>query len=56
MITYYTDGSCKGNPGPGGYGCIGINENNEVEMCVASSSNSTTNNREELKAILNILE
>ena len=56
MITYYTDGSCKGNPGPGGYGCVGLNENNEVVMCAASSSYSTTNNREELKSILHILE
>lgn len=56
LITYYTDGSCKGNPGPGGYGCVGLNENNEVVMCAASSSYSTTNNREELKSILHILE
>ena len=56
MITYYTDGSCKGNPGPGGFGCVGLNENDQVVCCTASSSHSTTNNREELKAILHILK
>ena len=26
LSTYYTDGSCKGNPGPGGYGCVGFTQ------------------------------
>lgn len=56
MITYYTDGSCRGNPGPGGFGCVGLNEDNKVVFCTSDSSDSTTNNREELKAILYILK
>lgn len=30
MITIYTDGSSRGNPGPGGYGVIVIGENKSV--------------------------
>ena len=48
----YTDGSCQGNPGPGGFGVV-ILDNNENELSTHSErSENTTNNREELKAIL----
>lgn len=48
----YTDGSCSGNPGPGGFGVV-VLDNNENELLTHSErSENTTNNREELKAIL----
>ena len=55
MITIYTDGCCKGNPGPGGWGVIltapGI-DNKELYGGEAD----TTNNRMELLAAIKGLE
>ena len=47
-IKIYTDGSCLGNPGPGGYGAILIYKNNEKE--IYDGFFNTTNNRMELMA------
>ena len=51
MRMIWTDGACKGNPGPGGFGVIMI-ENGEVKYKHSESCEDTTNNREEMKAIL----
>lgn len=51
MIEIYTDGACKGNPGPGGYGVI-VLDNNKLIYYYHKPDQNTTNNREELKAIL----
>ena len=51
-MTIYTDGSCRYNPGPGGFGVIVLNDYDEVVDYHAEQSEETTNNREELKAIL----
>ena len=51
VIYMYTDGACKGNPGPGGFGVISV-KNKEVQYKYSESCDNTTNNREELKAIL----
>lgn len=51
MITFYVDGACKGNPGPGGHGVV-IIEDDKVKYNYAHYCDDTTNNREELKAIL----
>lgn len=48
----YVDGSASPNPGKGGFGVVVINENNEIETCYAHYEDETTNNRQELKAIL----
>ena len=52
----YTDGSCLSNGNPdaiGGYSIVAIDENtNEVVDCIAKRTEMTTNNREELKAVL----
>lgn len=51
-IKLYTDGSCKPNPGPGGYAYVIVpDEGPEVER--AKGERATTNNRMELKAALN---
>ena len=54
-MTFYTDGSCIGNGkvnAKGGYGIVGVDDNGSVQFVRAKRSNDTTNNREELKAIL----
>lgn len=51
MITLYTDGACKGNPGPGGFGVV-ILSSDGIEYEYQEQCENTTNNREELKAIL----
>ena len=50
-MVIYTDGSAHPNPGPGGYGVV-VYENGEPAAAHSKACNKTTNNREELKAIL----
>jgi ribonuclease HI len=45
----YTDGACSGNPGPGGWGAIILNEEKK-ETNISGKEKSTTNNRMELMA------
>jgi len=47
----YTDGACSGNPGPGGFG-VAVLEGNTLINSHAEYSEETTNNREEMKAII----
>ena len=48
----YTDGACSGNPGPGGFGVVVLDDNENLILTHSERDNNTTNNREELKAIL----
>ena len=53
----YTDGACRGNPGPGGYGVVVIDQkNNCIIKTFSETCLNTTNNREELKAIIKAFE
>ena len=54
MIKIYTDGACSGNPGPGGWGYV-ILENGELHSG-NGSERQTTNNRMELTAAIKALE
>ena len=54
MITIYTDGASRGNPGPGGWGAIIMSENSVVE--IGGREDHTTNNRMELTAAIKALE
>ena len=54
MIKIYTDGACSGNPGPGGWGYV-IVEDGELHSNNGSES-QTTNNRMELTAAIKALE
>jgi len=51
--TIYTDGSSRGNPGPGGWGAI-ICADNEIKE-LGGREDHTTNNRMELSAVINAL-
>lgn len=48
----YTDGSSHPNPGPGGFGVVVLDNNENLWYTYSKQSADTTNNREELKAIL----
>ena len=48
----YTDGSAHPNPGPGGFGVVVCDDNNNIITTYSKQTNHTTNNREEIKAIL----
>ena len=51
----YTDGACSGNPGPGGWGAVIFDqENNQVN--ISGSEKDTTNNRMELLAAIMALK
>lgn len=53
-VTMYTDGACRGNPGPGGWGVVLIAGQNEREIYGGVAD--TTNNRMELVAAIRGLE
>lgn len=52
-LTIYTDGACKGNPGPGGWGALIQANGDEVELF--GGEKVTTNNRMELTAVIEAL-
>ena len=51
-VTIYTDGACSPNPGKGGYGVVIYDDNNNLIDCYSHYENNTTNNIQEIKAIL----
>lgn len=53
-VAIYTDGSCLGNPGPGGYGVVLRYQQHQKEM--SAGYKQTTNNRMELLAAIVGLE
>jgi ribonuclease HI len=52
-IEIYTDGACRGNPGPGGWGALLISGNRQKTM--HGGDPETTNNRMELTAAIEAL-
>ena len=52
-VDIYTDGACRGNPGPGGWGAILVYNGREKEL--SGGEASTTNNRMELTAVITAL-
>lgn len=48
----YTDGSCQGNPGPGGFGVVILDDNENFITYHSEQYDYTTNNKMELSAIL----
>jgi ribonuclease HI len=53
-IKIYTDGSCAGNPGPGGWAAVIFFDNKKKEL--VGGEKNTTNNRMELTAAIKALE
>jgi len=53
-VRIFTDGACKGNPGPGGWGALLLFDGREKELCGGEAA--TTNNRMELTAVIRALE
>ncbi len=54
VVEIFTDGACKGNPGPGGWGALLRFGETEKELCGGESL--TTNNRMELLAVIRAFE
>lgn len=52
-VDVFTDGACKGNPGPGGWGAL--LRFGETEREIFGGERSTTNNRMELRAVIEAL-
>jgi ribonuclease HI len=53
-VVAYTDGACRGNPGPGGWGVVLEHGPHIKELC--GGETATTNNRMELTAAIRALE
>ena len=54
LVEIYTDGACRGNPGPGGWAAL--LRFNDVEKIISGAEEETTNNRMELMAAIHGLE
>ena len=50
MTDIYTDGACIGNPGPGGWGVVILQENDNFFL--SGGEKNTTNNRMEITAVI----
>ena len=53
MLKIWTDGSCLGNPGPGGWAYVATNGQNTAQR--SGGERDTTNNRMELMAVIRAL-
>jgi len=53
-VIIHTDGGCKGNPGPGGYGAVLVSGKHRKE--ISAGYRLTTNNRMELRAAIAAIE
>jgi ribonuclease HI len=53
-VEIYTDGACSGNPGPGGWGSVLLYNGHRRE--ISGGERDTTNNRMEMRAVIEALE
>ncbi|MGQ9548506.1 MAG: ribonuclease HI [Roseiflexus sp.] len=53
MIDIFTDGACRGNPGPGGWAAVIVQNGDVIE--IGGAEEQTTNNRMELRAAVEAL-
>jgi ribonuclease HI len=54
VVEIYTDGACRGNPGPGGWAAVLTVGSHEKE--ISGAEPATTNNRMELQAVIGALQ
>jgi ribonuclease HI len=54
VVDIYTDGACRGNPGPGGWAAVLSSGGREKE--ISGAQIQTTNNRMELQAVIEALQ
>ena len=54
VVEIYTDGACRGNPGPGGWAAVLSAGEHEKE--ISGAQPQTTNNRMELQAVISALQ
>ncbi len=54
LVEIYTDGACRGNPGPGGWGALLRFGRHEKQLF--GGERQTTNNRMELMAVIRALQ
>ncbi|MGH8231651.1 MAG: ribonuclease HI [Steroidobacteraceae bacterium] len=54
VVDIYTDGACRGNPGPGGWAALLSAQGREKE--ISGAQRDTTNNRMELQAVIAALQ
>ena len=54
-MEFYTDGSAHPNPGPGGYGIVGVENNKAIFIKSKQYDGPVTNNEMELKAIVYVM-
>ena len=50
----YTDGACSGNPGPGGWGAVILDQDSKQKNISGSEKNTTNNRMELLAAIMSL--
>ena len=55
-LVAYTDGGCRGNPGPGGWGCLIIDTRTGEALERCGGERATTNNRMEIMAAVEALK
>lgn len=56
VYVYYTDGACSGNPGPGGWGWVKVEDKGYPKHHGSGYEYETTNNRMELMAVIKALQ
>jgi ribonuclease HI len=52
-LAIYSDGACRGNPGPGAWGCVAQNAQGDILFEASGFESNTTNNRMEILGAIN---
>jgi ribonuclease HI len=55
-LAIYSDGACRGNPGPGAWGCVGQNAQGDILFEGSGFESNTTNNRMEILGAINAIQ
>nr|WP_206611146.1 ribonuclease HI [Halobacteriovorax sp. HLS] len=55
-VALFSDGACRGNPGPGSWGCVGQLSTGEILFKASGVETRTTNNRMEMKGAVDAME